>query len=131
MNSHDDCDAATKIEPSLKEYFDASTWAKIHESLQGPLAKRGVENESTRRFLELVLLKAESGIPWSDLPLSHSKMHNVYVRFCRWTDDGVWPVAFQAMSEVPEAQRLLEQLVCSHMIFRRSRKFRSEILKAG
>jgi transposase len=131
MNSYDDCDAATKIETSIKEYFDASTWAKIHESLQGPLGKRGAGNEGTRQFLELVLLKAESGIPWSDLPLSHTKIHNVYVRFCRWTDDGVWPLVFQAMAEAPDAQRLLEQLVSSHVIFRRSRKFRSEIQKAS
>lgn len=131
MNSSDHCDAATKIGTSLSEYFDASTWAKIHASLQGPLAKRGGGNDGTRQFLELVLLKAESGIPWSDLSLSHPKMHNVYVRFCRWTDDGVWPLVFEAMSEAPEAQRLLEQLVRSHLIFRRSRKFRAEILKAG
>lgn len=58
-------------------------------------------------------------------------MHNVYVGFCRWTDDGVWPLIFEAMSEAPEAQGLLEQWVRSHMIFRRSWKFRSGILKAG
>ncbi|MDR6842824.1 transposase [Pseudoxanthomonas sacheonensis] len=131
MDSNDGFDAATKMETPLKEYFDASTWARIHASLQGSLTKRGAGNEGTRQFLDLVLLKAESGIPWSDLPLSHSKIHNVYVRFCRWTDDGVWPPVLEAMSEAPEAQRLLEQLVRNHMIFRRSRKFRSEILKAS
>lgn len=130
MDSDDGFDAATKFEISLKEYLDASIWAKIHEALQGRLGKRGIGNEGTRQFLDLVLLKAESGIPWSDLPLSHSKIHNVYVRFCRWTDDGVWPLVLRAMSEAPEAQRLLEQLVQTHMIFSRSRKLRSEILKA-
>lgn len=131
MDSNDGFGAATKIETSLKEYFDASTWAKIHEALQGRLGKRGAGSEGTRQFLDLVLLKAESGVPWSDLPLSHSKIHSVYVRFCRWTDDGLWPLVLVAMSEAPEAQRLLEQLVRSHMIFRRGRKFRSEILKAS
>lgn len=131
MHSDDGFDATAKFETSPTEYFDASTWTKIQESLRGPLAKRGAGDEGARQFLELVLLKADSGIPWSDLPLSHSKMHNVYIRFCRWADGGVWPLVLEAMSEAPEAQRLLEQLVRSHMIFRRSRKFRSEILKAG
>lgn len=131
MDRDDDWDAEAGIEPPLKEYFDASTWAKIHESLRGLLGKRGSGNEGVRQFLGLVLLKAESGIPWSDLPLSHSKIHNVYVRFCRWTDDGVWPLVLEAMSEAPEARHLLEQLVHTHMAFSRSRKFRSEILKSG
>lgn len=131
MDSDDDCDVEAEIGISFKEYLDVSTWAKIHEALQGRLGKRGAGHESTRQFLGLVLLKAESGIPWSDLPLSHSKIHNVYVRFCRWTDDGVWPLVLEAMSEALEAQHLLEQLVRTHMTFSRSRKFRSEILKAG
>lgn len=60
MNSHERCGVLTKIETSLREYFDASTWAKIHESLKDPLAKRGAGNEGARQFLDLVLLKAES-----------------------------------------------------------------------
>jgi len=45
---------------------------------------------SDRLFIEAVLYRARTGLPWRDLPQDFGRWDAVYNRFRRWEARGVW-----------------------------------------
>src|SRR5277367_6368134 len=54
-------------------------------------------NISDRDFIDAVLFRAKTGIPWRDLPERFGPWHNVYNRFSRWSRRGVWKRIYKAL----------------------------------
>lgn len=77
-------------------------WAKIESLLDasrpGPKAKIG-----DRSFIDAVIYRAKTGIPWRDLPERFGPWKSIYNRFNNWAKAGIWELLFAALSiEVDE-----------------------------
>ena len=72
-------------------------WAKIEAVLDssrpGPKPKIG-----DRQFINAVLYRARTGIPWRDLPERYGPWKRVYNRFNNWAKAGIWELLFAALS---------------------------------
>ena len=72
-------------------------WARIERILDasrpGPKSRIG-----DREFINAVLYRAKTGIPWRDLPERFGPWKSVYNRFNRWSQAGIWEVMFAALS---------------------------------
>lgn len=61
----------------------------------------GVTAKHNRLFIEAVLYRYRAGIPWRDLPPRFGNWHRVYVRFDRWSKQGVWVRIFEQLATDP------------------------------
>ena len=52
---------------------------------------------SDRRFINAVLWKIKTGVPWRDLPHRYGKWKTVYSRFRRWALAGHFHTIFEAL----------------------------------
>ena len=72
-------------------------WARLEAVLDasrpGPKAKIG-----DRQFINAVLYRAKTGIPWRDLPDRYGPWKSVYNRFNNWSKAGIWELLFAALS---------------------------------
>jgi transposase len=59
---------------------------------QGPKSKLG-----DRLFIDAVLYRAKTGIPWRDLPERFGPWKSVYNRFANWADRGIWEFIFKEL----------------------------------
>jgi putative transposase len=76
------------------ELSDAE-WKRIAALLPvrtGPSAKRG-----DRSFVNAVIWRVRTGVPWRDLPARFGPWKTIYNRFVRWADRGVWESVFKAL----------------------------------
>jgi putative transposase len=76
-------------------------WERIRPHLPG---KPG---DSGRSGTEAVLWLARTGVPWRDLPDSFGNWNSVFVRFSRWSKDGVWDRLFAAMADDPDFEYVM------------------------
>jgi transposase len=71
-------------------------WEKLSvhlpKSRTGPQSKLG-----DRLFIDAVLYRAKTGIPWRDLPERFGPWKSVYNRFDNWSKKGVWGRLFRAL----------------------------------
>jgi transposase len=58
----------------------------------GPRSKIG-----DRHFVEAVLYRARTGIPWRDLPERFGPWKSVYNRFANWSRRGIWRQIYKAL----------------------------------
>jgi transposase len=70
-------------------------WERIREFLPGQEGHVGVTAADNRLFVEAVLYRYRTGIPWRDLPERFGDWKNVHQRFSRWAKSGVWEKVFQ------------------------------------
>jgi transposase len=70
-------------------------WLQLQAVL--PAHKGRKSNISDRDFIDAVLFRAKTGIPWRDLPERFGPWHNVYNRFSRWSRRGVWKRVYKAL----------------------------------
>ena len=59
-------------------------WARIQDLLPGRLGHLGVTAKDNRLFVEAVLYRYRTGIPWRDLPERFGCGVKVQTRFSRW-----------------------------------------------
>ena len=85
-------------------------WAKIQPLLagkrRGPKALRG-----DRHFIDAVLYRTRTGLPWRDLPSRFGPWKTIYNRFANWAKRGVWGHVFTVVQlEVePSASELMPE----------------------
>lgn len=69
-------------------------WAQLQRVLppqrRGPKSTRG-----DRLFIEAVLYRAKTGLPWRDLPDRFGPWKSVYNRFSNWARKGHWKAIFR------------------------------------
>jgi transposase len=70
-------------------------WDRIKDLLPGREGAVGVTAADNRLFIEAVLYRSRTGIPWRDLPDRFGDWKNVHRRFSRWAESGIWERVFE------------------------------------
>lgn len=83
-------------------------WARLEPVIprrqRGPEAQRG-----DRLFIDAVLFRAKTGLPWRDLPERFGPWKTVYNRFARWAEKGYWADIFRELQlEVDETGSVVD-----------------------
>src|ERR1700674_5858716 len=73
-------------------------WDRIKDILPGREGHVGVTAKDNRLFVEAVIYRYRAGIPWRDLPERLRDWENIYRRFSRWAESGVWEMVFQHLA---------------------------------
>lgn len=73
--------------------------SKIENLLPGRKGSVGVTAKDNRLFVEAVLYRYRSGIPWRDLPERFGDYRVIHTRYTRWSNTGVWERVFRVLSE--------------------------------
>ena len=77
-------------------------WERLEQlGLPGGRGHVGVTAQDNRLFVEAVLYRFRAGIPWRDLPPRFGNWHRVYVRFNRWSKQGIWQKVFTQLAKEP------------------------------
>jgi len=84
-----------------------AAWAKIAMLLPGKATDRGVTASDNRLFLETVLWRVRTGLPWRDLPDDFGNWNSVFQRFRRWALAGVFDRIFERLSDDPDFEYAL------------------------
>jgi len=74
-------------------------WDRIKDLLQGRDGDVGVTAKDNRLFVEAVLYRYRTGMPWRDLPERFGAWKAVHTRFTRWAKTGVWERVFKHLAE--------------------------------
>ncbi len=74
-------------------------WERIKDLLPGREGCVGATAKNNRLFVEAVLYRYRTGIPWRDLPARFGDFRVVHTRFSRWTKSGVWERVFKYLAE--------------------------------
>ena len=77
-------------------------WERIKDLLPGKPGDVGVTARDNRRFVEAVLYRYRTGIPWRDLPERFGDWKNTHKRFSRWANKGVWQRLFEHLTAEPD-----------------------------
>jgi transposase len=90
-------------------------WARLQKVLppqkSGPRAIRG-----DRLFIEAVLFRAKTGLPWRDLPERFGPWKSVYNRFANWARKNHWAAIFRELKfELDETGSIVDgSVIRSH-----------------
>ena len=83
-------------------------WRRLQKVIppqpSGPAAAKG-----DRLFIEAVLFRAKTGLPWRDLPERFGPWKSVYNRFSNWARKGQWEAIFKELAlEVDETGSIVD-----------------------
>ena len=53
-------------------------------------------------FVEAVIWKFRTGVPWRDMPARFGAWKNIHTRFSRWAIKGVWGSLFKSLADDPD-----------------------------
>jgi transposase len=53
-------------------------------------------------FVEAVIWKFRTGVPWRDMPARFGAWKNIHTRFSRWAIKGVWESLFKSLADDPD-----------------------------
>src|SRR5262249_23583217 len=73
-------------------------WDKIKDFLPGREGHVGGTAADNRLFVDAVIYRYRTGIPWHDLPERYGHWKAVHRRYRRWCDSGVFMQVFEIMS---------------------------------
>ena len=73
-------------------------WDRIKDLLPGRAGAVGVTAKDNRLFVEAVLDRYRTGIPWRDPPERFGDFRVVHTRFSRWAKSGVWERVFKHLA---------------------------------
>ena len=65
-------------------------WDRIKDTLPGRVGTVGVTAVDNRLFVNVVLYRYRTGIPWRDIPEYLGDWNNTHRRHSRWAKRGVW-----------------------------------------
>jgi transposase len=77
-------------------------WEKMQDYLPGRPGSVGVTAKDNRLFVEAVLYRYRTGIPWRDLPERFGDFRKVHTRYRRWCKRGVWVKVFSQLASDPD-----------------------------
>jgi len=73
-------------------------WERIKDSLPVQDGHVGVTAKDNRLFVEAVIYRFRTGIPWRDLPERFGHWKAIHTRFSRWAEKGVWKDIFEMLA---------------------------------
>ncbi|MBC7449007.1 MAG: transposase [Hymenobacteraceae bacterium] len=74
-------------------------WAILRPLSDAYCQRQGGSSEDNRFFINAVLWRIRTGVPWRDLPERLGKWNSIARRFSRWADNRVWQRLFTALQE--------------------------------
>ncbi len=77
-------------------------WARIEKYLPGRADTPGVTAKDNRLFVDAVLYRYRTGIPWRDLPERFGNWNTTAKRHRRWAKGGVWQQVFRVLAADPD-----------------------------
>jgi len=83
----------------LRDGIRDDQWNRIKDMLPGRDGHVGVTVRNNRLFLDAVLHRYRTGIPWRDLPEEFGGFRNVQRRFSRWAEKGIWNKLLSVLTE--------------------------------
>jgi transposase len=85
-----------------------SQWARLQRVL--PEQRTGPDSTlGDRLFIDAVLYRARTGLPWRDLPERFGPWKSVYNRFSNWARKGHWAAIFRELQvEVDETGSIVD-----------------------
>ena len=84
-----------------------AVWEKVASLLPSKASDRGVTAQDNRLFLEAVLWRVRTGLPWRDLPSEFGNWNSIFQRFRRWVRAGVFGRIFERLSGQPDFEYVL------------------------
>lgn len=82
-------------------------WARLEPHLPGKKSNSGATARDNRLFLEAVLWRVRTGLPWRDLPSAFGNWNSVFRRFRRWAIGGVFERLFTESRGEPDFEYAL------------------------
>ncbi len=82
-------------------------WERMQPHLPGKPSDPGRTGADNRLFVEAILWLARTGVPWRDLPPCFGNWNSMFIRFSRWSKDGVWDRLFAAMADDPDFEYIM------------------------
>jgi transposase len=73
-------------------------WERICGMLPGRAGSVGVTAKNNRLFVEAVLYRYRTGVPWRDLPERFGDWKVIHTRFSRWSKKDVFESIFKVMA---------------------------------
>ena len=73
-------------------------WNRIKDILPGREGHVGGTAADNRLFVEAVLYRFRTGVPWRDLPARFGHWKSVHQRFSRWAKSGVFDRIFRLLA---------------------------------
>ena len=77
-------------------------WLRIEKLLPGRKDTPGVTAKDNRLFVDAVLYRYRTGIPWRDLPERFGNWNNTAKRHRRWAKRGIWQQVFSVLAADPD-----------------------------
>jgi transposase len=78
-------------------------FARIEKQLPGRPGHVGRNSDlGNQLFVEAVIWKFRTGVPWRDMPVRFGAWKNIHTRFSRWATTGVWESLFKALADDPD-----------------------------
>ena len=74
-------------------------WAIVGPLLAEHCKRHGGSSDANRLFINAVLWRIRTGVPWRDLPERLGKWNSRAKRFARWAEKKVWYRLFTAIQE--------------------------------
>ena len=74
-------------------------WERIKDMLPGQEGSIGATAKDNRLFVEAVIYRYRSGIPWRDIPERFGYFRVIHTRFSRWSKKGIWERIFKVLGE--------------------------------
>ena len=100
-------------------------WEQIKDLLPGRTSTVGVTAKDNRLFVEAVLYRYRSGIPWRDLLERFGDFRVVHTRFSRWAKAGLWQKVFEVLSHESDN----EYAILNSTIFSRNKVLQPMIIR--
>jgi transposase len=65
-------------------------WAKFEAAIAAVELRGARPRKEERRTIEAIIWRLDNGAKWRSIPTELGNWHHAYLRFRRWTVNGVW-----------------------------------------
>ena len=73
-------------------------WNKIKDLLPGKITDPGVTAKDNRLFVNAIIYRYKTGIPWRAIPQEFGDFRVLHTRFSRWAKRGIWNKIFKSLT---------------------------------
>jgi transposase len=91
----------------LRDGIRDDQWDRIKDLLPGRVGHVGVTARDNRQFINAVLYRYRTGIPWRDLPQEFGDFKNIHRRFSRWAAKDIWGTLLSLLTEEADEEDVM------------------------